>query len=298
MRIVVTGKHGQIVSALQERALEFDVDIIAVGRPELDLEKPITIRNVLTEVGADAIVSAAAYTAVDKAEGDGVLAFKVNAESPAVIAEAAKTLGIPVVHLSTDYVFSGDKPGWYAERDPTGPLSLYGRSKLAGEQALAAANTNHVILRTSWIYSPFGSNFLKTMLRASESRNTINVVSDQWGAPTSALDIADAVITIAKRLSTDPDPRFRGVFHLTASGEASWADFAEFIFSQLRDQSGKAVGVQRVSSSQYPTAAKRPANSRLSNEKIRQTYGLVLPDWKQSVKTTLDRLLEIGLVAP
>ncbi|OWW02303.1 dTDP-4-dehydrorhamnose reductase [Rhizobium sp. R72] len=291
MRIAVTGKQGQVVSALLERGSAAGVDIVAVGRPELDLIDRASIRAALSEIKPDAIVSAAAYTAVDKAESEEALAFVINAEGPTAIAEVAKELGVPVVHLSTDYVFPGDKQGVYVETDATGPVSAYGRSKLAGEVGVAAANSNHAILRTAWVYSPFGANFVKTMLRLAETRDTLNVVADQHGTPTSALDIADAVIAIAKRLSVDPDLKLRGVFHLTGSGEATWADFAEAIFAGLEAKSGKVVSVGRIATADYPTPAKRPANSRLSNDKLKQAYGIVLPDWKKSTKVVLDRLL-------
>ncbi|MGO4441404.1 dTDP-4-dehydrorhamnose reductase [Rhizobium sp. RAF56] len=291
MRIAVTGKQGQVVCALLERAPATGVEIVAVGRPELDLADHASIRAVLSEIKPDAIVSAGAYTAVDKAESEEALAFIVNAEGPTVIAQVAKELDVPVVHLSTDYVFSGDKQGVYVETDATGPASAYGRSKLAGEVAVATANPNHAILRTAWIYSPFGANFVKTMLRLAETRDALNVVADQHGTPTSALDIADAVIVIAKRLSVDSDANLRGIFHLTGSGEATWADFAEAIFAGLQTKRGKVVSVGRITTADYPTPAKRPANSRLSNDKLKQVYGIVLPDWKESTKVVLDRLL-------
>ncbi|NMN73816.1 dTDP-4-dehydrorhamnose reductase [Rhizobium sp. 57MFTsu3.2] len=291
MRIAVTGKQGQVVSALLERGSVAGVEIVAVGRPELDLVDRASIRAVFSQIKPDVIVSAAAYTAVDKAESEEELAFVVNAEGPAAIAEVAKGLGIPIMHLSTDYVFSGDKQSLYVETDATGPVSAYGRSKLAGEQGVAAANPNHVILRTAWVYSPFGANFVKTMLRLAETRDALNVVADQRGSPTSALDIADAVIAIAKRLSADNDENLRGIFHLTGSGEATWADFAEAIFAGLKTKTGKVVSVGRITTADYPTPAKRPANSRLSNDKLKQTYGIVLPDWKESTKVVLDRLL-------
>ncbi|MBD9455597.1 dTDP-4-dehydrorhamnose reductase [Rhizobium sp. RHZ02] len=291
MRIAVTGKQGQVVSALLERGSVAGVEIVAVGRPELDLVDRASIRAVFSQIKPDVIVSAAAYTAVDKAESEEELAFVVNAEGPTAIAEVAKGLGIPIMHLSTDYVFSGDKQGLYVETDATGPVSAYGRSKLAGEQGIAAANPNHVILRTAWVYSPFGANFVKTMLRLAETRDALNVVADQRGSPTSALDIADAVIAIAKRLSADNDENLRGIFHLTGSGEATWADFAEAIFAGLKTKNGKVVSVGRITTADYPTPAKRPANSRLSNDKLKQTYGIVLPDWKESTKVVLDRLL-------
>lgn len=291
MRIAVTGKQGQVVTALIERGQQAGVEIVAVGRPELDLADPASIRRVLAELKPDAIVSAAAYTAVDKAESEPELAFAVNAKGPQALAEIANELSVPVVHLSTDYVFPGDKNDIYLETDATGPASVYGQSKLAGEEAIAAATPNHAILRTAWVYSPFGANFVKTMLRLAETRDALNVVADQHGTPTSALDIADAVIVVAKRLATDSDPSLRGVFHLTGSGEATWADFAEEIFAGLQAKSGKAVSVGRITTDEYPTPAKRPANSRLSTEKLAKTYGIVLPDWKQSTKVVLDRLL-------
>ncbi len=291
MRIAVTGKQGQVVSALLERGPVAGVEIVAVGRPELDLGDRASIRAVLSQVKPDVIVSAAAYTAVDRAQSEETTAFMVNADGPTAIAEVAKHLGAPVVHLSTDYVFSGDKQGLYVETDATGPVSVYGRSKLAGEEGVATANPNHVILRTAWVYSPFGANFVKTMLRLAETRDALNVVADQRGSPTSALDIADAVIAIAKRLSADNDENLRGIFHLTGSGEATWADFAEAIFAGLKAKNGKVVSVGRITTADYPTPAKRPANSRLSNDKLKQTYGIVLPDWKESTKVVLDRLL-------
>lgn len=291
MRIAVTGKHGQVVTALIERSRQADVEIVAVGRPELDLADTASIRRTLAAIKPDAIVSAAAYTAVDKAESEEAAAFAINAEGPAAIAGVAEDLGIPVVHLSTDYVFPGDKRGVYVETDATGPVSVYGRSKLAGEEAIAAATANHAILRTAWVYSPYGANFVKTMLRLAETRNALNVVADQQGTPTSALDIADAVIAIAKRLANDPDETLRGVFHMTGSGEATWADFAEAIFARLEQKTGKTVTIGRITTKDYPTPAKRPANSRLSNDKLKQAYGIVLPDWRASTNIVLDRLL-------
>jgi len=291
MRIAVTGKQGQVVSALIERGPLAGVEIVAVGRPELDLADTQSIRSTLIGLRPDAIVSAAAYTAVDKAESEQATAFAVNAEGPAAIAGIAEELGIPVVHLSTDYVFPGDKDGAYIETDETGPVSVYGKSKLAGEQAIAAATPNHAILRTAWVYSPYGANFVKTMLRLAETRDALNVVADQRGTPTSALDIADAVIAIAQRLANNEDPNLRGVFHLTGGGEATWAEFAEEIFAKLEHKTGKAITVGRITTADYPTPARRPANSRLSNDKLNAIYGIALPDWKLSTKVVLERLL-------
>ncbi|MBB3936753.1 dTDP-4-dehydrorhamnose reductase [Aureimonas phyllosphaerae] len=291
MRIVVTGRQGQVVSALLERGPAAGVDIVALGRPDLDLADAASIRAAVSAARPDAIVSAAAYTAVDKAESEPDLAFAVNAEGPAALAAVAAELDVPIVHLSTDYVFSGEKTDPYVESDPTGPVSVYGRSKLEGERRIAQAQPNHAILRTAWVYSPFGANFLKTMLRLGETRDAVNVVADQHGTPTSALDIADAVIAVARRLAADPDPNLRGTFHLTGSGEATWADFAETIFAEREARTGKRVTVGRIGTADYPTPARRPANSRLSGEKLGRVYGLVLPDWRVSTKAVLDRLL-------
>ena len=291
MRIAVTGKQGQVVSSLLERAPQAGVEIIAVGRPELDLVNYSSIRAAILAIKPDVIVSAAAYTSVDAAEKEVELAFAINADGPAAIAQVAAELDIPVVHLSTDYVYPGDKMEMYIEADTTGPMSVYGKSKLAGERGVTAANGNHAILRTAWVYSPFGANFVKTMLRLAETRDTLNVVGDQYGMPTSAFDIADAVITISKRLIADADPELRGVFHMTGSGEASWADLAEAIFTRLQEKSGKTVSVERIATAAYPTPARRPVNSRLSNAKLKDVYGIVLPDWRVSLRMVLDRLL-------
>ena len=291
MRIAVTGKQGQVVQSLLRCGAEKGVDIIAVGRPEMDLAIPESIATALSDLRPDIIVSAAAYTAVDKAESEPELAFAVNAAGAGAVAEAAARIGVPVIHMSTDYVFSGDQTSPYSEEDATGPISVYGHSKLAGEQAVAAASPNHVILRTAWVYSPFGANFLKTMLRLSETRDHLRVVADQTGCPTSALDIAEAILAIAARIVTDPSPSLRGIFHLTGNGEASWADFAEEIFAELHKSGGKSIGVERITTADYPTPAKRPANSRLSGDKLARTYGIRLPDWKQSMRIVTQELL-------
>ncbi|MDB5525915.1 MAG: dTDP-4-dehydrorhamnose reductase [Rhizobium sp.] len=292
MRIAVTGKNGQVVTALLEKGLEAGIEVVAVGRPEFDLADARSIRSALDNIRPDVIVSAAAYTAVDRAENEPDLAFAVNAEGAGAVAEAAAALDVPVIHLSTDYVFAGDKPTPYVETDSTGPVSVYGRSKLEGEERLAAATPNHVILRTAWVYSPFGANFLKTMLRLAESRDSVSVVADQQGQPTNALDIADAVIAIAGKLVSDPDPSLRGVFHLAGSGSGTWADFAEAIFAGLKARTGKSVSVARIGTADYPTPAKRPANSRLSTTKLEQAYGIIIPEWRRSTETVLDRLVQ------
>lgn len=211
MRLAVTGKNGQVVSALQALA-SAELEIVALGRPELDLAQPETVLKALRAVKPDAVVSAAAYTAVDKAESEPDIAFAVNRDGARAVAQAASDIGIPVIHLSTDYVFDGTKATAYVESDPTGPTSVYGRSKLEGERAVAEATGNYAVLRTAWVYSEYGNNFVKTMLRLSENRDEINVVADQFGCPTSANDIAAAIVAIARKLVDDSSPRLRGVF--------------------------------------------------------------------------------------
>lgn len=291
MRIVVTGKNGQIVSSLLERGRQSGIEVVAVGRPELDLAEGASIRAGLTKLQPDVIVSAAAYTAVDRAESERELAFRINAEAPTTIARVAYELGVPIVHLSTDYVFAGDKAGPYVETDETLPVSTYGLSKLAGEKGVAANNSNHAILRTAWVYSPFGTNFVRTMLKLSESCDEVRVVADQIGTPTSAFDVADAIISVSSKMIEDSASKLRGVFHVTGNGEASWADFAEAIFSGVAQRGGRVVKVNRITTLDYPTAAKRPANARLSNGKLKEAFGVILPNWRSSTEAVLDRLI-------
>lgn len=290
LRIAVTGLSGQVVASLLERA-PADVEIIAIGRPQLDLSVRDAVLSSLRSSRCDVIVNAAAYTAVDKAESEPDVALRVNGDGAGYVAEVAADLRIPLVHLSTDYVFDGalDRP--YREDDPTGPTGAYGRSKLVGEQKVAAVHTDHAILRTAWVYSPFGANFVKTMLRLGETRAEVGVVADQIGTPTSALDIADAVAAISRRLRADPAPALRGIFHMTGGGEATWADFAEAVFAEAEKHGRGAVRVNRITTAEFPTAAKRPANSRLDNAKLQHAYGLVLPPWRDSLANCVARLL-------
>ncbi len=290
-RMIVTGREGQVVLSLLERGAEDGrFEVIALGRPQLDLSAPETIEAALHQARPDVIVSAAAYTAVDQAESDEDAATVINGVAAGKIAEAAAQLGVPVIHLSTDYVFDGSKDAAYVESDPVGPIGAYGRSKLAGEQAVATATSNHAILRTAWVYSPFGKNFLKTMLKLAETRDSLNVVDDQVGNPTSALDIADAVLAVAANLLESDDPALRGTFHMTGTGEASWADFAIEIFARSADMGGPTVEVGRIPSSAYPTPAKRPANSRLDCSLLEARHGTRFPDWKQSTSIIVERL--------
>ena len=293
MRIVVTGgPYGQVLESLLEVGPTRGHEVAPVGPPELDLAGDTrAIFEALRAARPEAIVSAAAYTAVDKAEGETDLAFAINARGAGAVAAAARELGVPIVHISTDYVFDGSKESPYVEDDPTRPTSVYGASKLAGEDAVLAEHGNSAILRTAWVYSPFSANFVKTMLRLASDRDEVGVVADQRGNPTSALDIASAVITVLENLAKSEDRELRGLFHMTGTGEASWADFAEAIFAASAALNGPAARVRRISTSDYPTPAKRPANSRLDSSRLGRIHGVQLPDWRTSTEEVVTRLV-------
>ncbi|MCJ2180615.1 dTDP-4-dehydrorhamnose reductase [Novosphingobium album (ex Hu et al. 2023)] len=293
MRFVVTGHNGQVVQSLIERGGAAGHVVVPAGRPELDLASgnAAAILSALERTTPDVIVSAAAYTGVDKAESERELAFAVNAAGAGHVAAAATALGVPLLHLSTDYVFSGEGTRAWNEDDPPGPMGVYGASKLAGERKVLAASPNSAVLRTAWVYSPFGANFVKTMLRLAESREEVGVVADQFGNPTSALAIADAVIRVAGNLATSDDPAMRGVFHMAGSGETSWAGLAEEIFALSAARGGPTARVRPISTADYPTAAARPANSRLDCSRLAAVHGLRLPDWRYSLTEVIDRLV-------
>lgn len=291
MKIAVTGKVGQVVTSLRERGPAAGHEVIALGRPELDLTDPASVARALAAAAPDVVVSAAAYTAVDKAETEVALAHAVNGVGPSAVALAAKTLGVPLIHISTDYVFDGTLDRPYLETDPTGPTGVYGASKLAGEQAvLSTYREGSAILRVAWVYSPFGGNFVKTMLRLAADRDMVSVVADQIGNPTSALDIADGILIVATNLMRDPDPKLRDVFHMTAADEASWADFAQGIFAASAAHGGPSAQVTRITTAEYPTAATRPANSRLDCARIAQVHGVALPAWQRALGSVVTRL--------
>jgi dTDP-4-dehydrorhamnose reductase len=291
MRIAVTGKSGQVVTALIERGTAAGHDVIALGRPEMDLADPTSVARALAAATPDVVVSAAAYTAVDKAETEAELAHAVNGTGAGAVARAARALGVPVVHVSTDYVFDGmlDRP--YRENDATGPTGVYGASKLAGEEAvLTEHGDNAAVLRVAWVYSPFGANFVKTMLRIAGDRDEVSVVADQVGNPTSALDIADGILLVATNLVESGDAGLRGVFHMTAQGEASWADFAAAIFAASAARGGADANVRPISTAEYPTPATRPANSRLDCTRIAQVHNVKLPEWRTALHAVIARL--------
>ena len=291
MRIAVTGKQGQIVSALIELGPKLGVEILPVGRPELDLLSPETVQPALANIRPNIIVNAAAYTAVDQAEKEPEVAMAVNAVGAMAVANAARTLGVPLVHLSTDYVFDGRKSTPYIEQDQVAPANVYGASKLAGEAAVTAATRDHVIVRTAWVYSPYGKNFVQTMLTLAQSRDEVRVVADQYGCPTYAHDIAVGIVAIGRNLLDRPQcEQLRGIFHLACAGETNWAGFASAIFESLRLLGRRVPKVTPITSAQYPTPARRPANSRLDCSKLERGYNIRLPSWRTSLMACLERL--------
>ena len=292
MRIVVTGaKEGQLARSLLERA-GGDLEVFALGPPELDLARPGDLAPLFDAHKPDVIVNAAAHTAVDKAESERELAFAINASGAGDVARAAKALGIPVIQISTDYVFDGTGNRPMLETDPTGPMGVYGASKLAGEQQVQTATDDYAILRTAWVYAPFGANFVRTMLRLAKTKEELGVVADQWGAPNSAVDLAAAVEAVARNLLREPkNSQLRGVFHMTAAGgPVNWAEFATAIFAESAARGGPSARVRPIATAEYPTPAKRPAWSLLDGGKLQRIHGVALPDWRDGLRRTMDRL--------
>jgi dTDP-4-dehydrorhamnose reductase len=291
-RVLIAGEHGQVAQALAHAYKLRGADVTSVGRSTISVTDQKRLLPAVIAFNPDLVVNAAGYTAVDKAEGDREVAFAVNRDGAAFVAEAAQAADAPIIHLSTDYVFDGKKQTPYLETDATNPLGVYGESKLAGEIAVASCATNHVILRTSWVCSPIGHNFVKTMLRLARERDEVAVVDDQWGAPTFAADLATAIVWIGDKLaSVDNGSPFSGIYHAASAGETTWYRFAREIMTQSAAKGGPACRVRAIASSEYPTRAKRPANSRFDCSKLQQVFGISLPGWQTSLDTCLDILL-------
>lgn len=283
MRILLTGAAGQLGRELK-RSLACLGEVIARDRQQLDLAQADALRDAVRAVAPTVIVNAAAYTAVDQAETEPTVADAINALAPAILAEEAKRLGAMLIHYSTDYVFDGRKAAPYTEDDTPAPLSAYGRSKRAGELAIAAADSRHLIFRTSWVYGLHGANFMKTMLRLGRERSELRVIGDQFGAPTWTRHLADVTALIAARKEVP-----NGLYHLAAAGETSWHGYAEAIFAEAQRAGliDKAPVVHRIASANYPLPAPRPANSRLDCAKFRRDFGLALPDWRAGLADCL-----------
>ncbi|CRM00394.1 MULTISPECIES: dTDP-4-dehydrorhamnose reductase [Pseudomonas] len=287
LKILITGQHGQVSQALQQR-LQGLGELVVLGRDQLDLANAEQIRQQVRAHRPDLIINAAAHTAVDQAESEPDAAFAINAIAPGILAEEAKALGIPLIHYSTDYVFDGSKPAPYTENDTPNPLGVYGQSKLAGELAIAAVGGKYLILRTSWVYSSHGKNFLLTMQRLLQEKPQMRIVADQIGAPTWAGTIADSTRALIERWQAG-DAGEWGVYHLTAQGETSWFGFAEAIGEQLRAEGKPCAELEAIPSSAYPTPARRPLNSRLDCSRLQQQWHVSQPQWQDALHECLAR---------
>lgn len=276
--ILVFGKTGQVATELQRQA-----DVVALGRDQANLSDPQACAQAILDNDARVVINAAAYTAVDKAEEEEALATVINGDAPGAMARACAEKGIPFLHVSTDYVFAGDGVAPWVETDPVEPPNAYGRSKLAGEQAVLAAGGNTAILRTSWVFSAHGNNFVKTMLRLAETRDALSVVNDQIGGPTPADKIAKALLTMAAAMQAG---QRGGIYHFAGKPDTSWAGFATEIFAQA----DKSVTVTGIPSADYPTPATRPLNSRMDCSKLEADFGIKAPDWKAGVARVLKDL--------
>ncbi|WP_340643376.1 dTDP-4-dehydrorhamnose reductase [Roseococcus thiosulfatophilus] len=290
-RILVTGKGGQLATGLAQSLPEAGFEAELVGQPEFEFDQPATVEAAFAAIRPDAVVNCAAWTAVDAAEDDEAAAFRANALGPALLGRLTAEAGIPLVQISTDYVYDGGKPSLYTEADAPNPVGAYGRTKLAGEWAARAANPRTIVLRTAWVYSPVGKNFVKTMLAVGATRPELRVVADQLGNPTSALDLADAIAVVLARLrETGWRDDYAGVFHATAPDSVSWHGFAEAIFALAGASGGPSPRVHAITTAEYPTKAARPANSRLDVTRLEATFGARLPAWRDGLVRVMDAI--------
>lgn len=295
MRILVTGRDGQVAKCLANRAashsgLELVFAAKESTRIRLDLTQSDSIRDAIRAVRPDIIINAAAYTNVDQAEDEPELAMQVNGIAPGVLAEEASGYGAKIIQMSTDYVFDGTLNRPYRPDDAVNPISTYGKTKLAGEEAIRKVTGNHAIVRTAWVYSPYSRNFLKTMLRLAETREEITVVGDQYGNPTSALDIAEGLLTIAQRWRRDGTAGLGQVYHLAGPDEATWCTFARAILHESARRGGPSAEVREITTADYPTKASRPANSRLDCAKLKRDFGFAAPRLVTSLTKVFDAL--------
>lgn len=295
MRMFVTGREGQLARSLAERAAAIPgLSLEAVGRPGLDLERPGSIAAAVAAAAPDVVVNAAAYTAVDQAEDEPERALRINGGAAGEVAAAARRAGARIIQISTDYVFDGTGEGAYAESAPTCPLGVYGRSKLEGEKRAAEANPDHVILRTAWVYSPYGRNFVRTMLGAAAERDELNVVADQRGNPTAAGDIADGIFALIAAWRDRPRLGLGGTYHLAGTGEASWFEFATAIFEEAARHGLPTAAVKPIGTADWPTRAARPANSVLDSGRFAADFGFRAPPWRQSTAAVVAELAGTG----
>ena len=287
--ILVTGGSGQLASAL---AALGGARVRVVGRPDFDFDRPATIAATFHAATPRLVVNAAAYTAVDAAESDKAAAYRANRDGPAELARLCAAAGTPLIHVSTDYVYDGDKPSPYVETDPVGPRGVYGASKLAGERAVLTSGARAIVLRTAWVYAATGKNFVRTMLALAQTRDTLRVVADQHGCPTAAADLAAAILAIADRFDANGwDDSWSGVCHAAGSGETTWHGLALAVFEAAARHGAKTpVSVEAIATADYPTPARRPANSRLDCARLETVFGIRLPPWRDSVSRTVDEI--------
>ncbi len=302
-KILLTGVNGQVGYALKSKFAEYEglsqFEILALSRDQLDLTKANDIRRVVREIKPDLIINPAAYTAVDKAESEAELALAINATAVQILAEEVARLNAALIHFSTDYVYDGTKNSAYLESDETNPASVYGKSKLAGEDAIRQVGLPHLILRTSWVYGAYGKNFLKTILRLAAERDSLRIVADQFGAPTSSESIANGIVQLLENWQVENENQ-SGVYHLTNSGETSWHGFSCEIVNEynklIKEKNWPALKTQleniaAISTAEYPLPALRPANSKLANTKLKQTFNLELPSWQQGLQQVMQTLI-------
>jgi dTDP-4-dehydrorhamnose reductase len=291
MRLLLFGGSGQVGQEFRSLALPQDVELVAPNRDQLNLDDSRAIARIIGEESWSAVINAAAYTDVDRAESQESSAFAVNAEAPSRLAAETGCRGIPLIHISTDYVFDGRKGAPYVEGDTVAPINVYGRTKLAGEHAVRAANPQHIIMRTSWVYSPFRENFVKTILRLAKERDRLPVVADQRGCPTAARDVARACLEIAMRCALGPQQVAHGIYHFAGAGEATWFELASAVVEVATDRLGRSPQIVPIRTSEYPTPAVRAADTRLDCAAIMREFGVQPLPWRQALTETIDRLL-------
>jgi dTDP-4-dehydrorhamnose reductase len=289
--ILIAGGSGQLAVALAEAAPSHGLTVRSVGRPALDFDRPASIADVFAETAPWLVVNAAAYTAVDAAEDDSDAAYRANRDGPAALAQLCEMAGIPLIHVSTDYVFDGRKGAPYVESDATAPQGVYGASKLAGEQAVLNGCSRAIVLRTSWVYSPIGKNFVRTMLNAARNMNRLRVVADQIGCPTSSPDLAQAILAIAARIADDGwQNRYAGIYNAAGTGATTWHNLAIATFDAAARHGINIPAVDPITTDQWPTKAKRPLDSRLDCGKLEAMFGLRLPPWQEGLARTVDAI--------
>lgn len=295
MTILVTGVGGQLGEALAAAAPGAGLPVSLVGQPAFEFDRPETIARAFAEASPDLVINTAAYTAVDAAEADAEAAFRANRDGPATLAALCRAAGIPLIHISTDYVFDGSKGAPYLETDPVAPLGVYGASKLAGERAVLESGARAIVIRTSWLYAHTGRNFVRTMLGAARKTRSLRVVADQKGCPTTAMDLAAAILTIATRLKAEGwQNRFAGVVHAAGTGWTTWHGLAEAVFEEAARRGGPAPEVVPIHTQDWPTPTRRPADSRLDCTRLAKVFGIALPPWREGLRRTIDMLAADG----